>query len=98
MKINEITDRNDTWRSLQDINFDGLLSSYLDIVKSWPIINNDRSISRKNIHKGNIQLFLDKLTPVLSIIETFPDPTDLDLLRIKNELMTAANHLDEILK
>ena len=98
MKINEITDRNDAWRSLRDINFDELFSSYQDIVESWPIIKNDRSISRKSIHKGNIQLFLDRLIQVLSIIETFPDPTDLDLLHIKNKLITAATHLDEILK
>lgn len=98
MKINEITDRNDAWRSLRNISFDDLFSSYRDIVESWPIIDNDRSISRKAIHKGNIQLFLDRLNQVLSIIETFPDPTDLDLLRIKNELITAATYLDEILR
>lgn len=98
MKISEITDRNDAWRSLRDINFDELFSSYQDIIESWPIIKNDRSISRKNTHKGNIQLFLDNLIQVISIIETFPDSEDSDLIRIKNDLMIAVTHLDEILK
>jgi hypothetical protein len=93
MRISEITDINNSWAILKNIDFDSLIDSFNIVEQVWPRLLETKSRTLIAYHKKSLIEFLDLIESTLLDIDIFPDQTDAELLQFKKKLAEIKNEL-----
>lgn len=94
MKIYEITDKNKTWNSLNNIDIQTVRDTYNDIVRATELAVKLKRTSMMLAIQQMITELIDKIDKILKI--NYPDFDDQDVIDMKVELTQYRDSLLEI--
>lgn len=93
MRIYEITDQNIEWNAISGINID-FDKEYYSIIKAVDLIIKLNHKSKYPILLSMIESFENRAEQVLN--SKYPDPTDPDIVALKEKLNRMKQHIDQL--
>lgn len=91
MKISEITDKNDLWNSLNNVDLDYIDKEYKTIIKGVELAIRLKRRSMADGIQGMIEKLIEDIDSILAI--NYPDKQDPDITKIKAKLKDYKNNL-----